>query len=178
MSNRHKTTRCNLRVILKCNGEFIYTPPLYLCFAAEKRPPPLVSVSLRLALDPPPSRDAVCRRCRRLRLSLGLALLEVGREARLERGGLGRAAAAQRGDVREHFFVCRRMGWTECRVAQTFNILASSTTRKFKFTAGTSPWTPPPLFARGGTPPPLCALHTTTTPPPVVSLCRKLTSHR
>ena len=48
----------NLRVILKCNGEFIYTPPLYLCFAAEKRPPPLVSVSLRLALDSPPSRRA------------------------------------------------------------------------------------------------------------------------
>ena len=43
------------RVILKRHGEFIYTPPLYLCYAAEKRQPPLVSVSLRPALNPPPS---------------------------------------------------------------------------------------------------------------------------
>ena len=51
-------------------------------------------------------RDEVSRRCRGLRLSLGIALLEVGREARLERGGLGRAAAAQAGraDDREHSF--------------------------------------------------------------------------
>ena len=46
---------CNSRVILKRHGEFIYTPPRYLCYAAEKRQPPLVSVSLRPALNPPPS---------------------------------------------------------------------------------------------------------------------------
>ena len=53
----------NSRVTLKCNGEFIYTPPLYLSLAAEKRLPPLVSVSLRFpALDPPPSRRAAGRK--------------------------------------------------------------------------------------------------------------------
>ena len=52
------------RVILKCNGEYIYTPPLYLCFAAKKRPPPLVSVSPQPALDPPPSQVLGARRKR------------------------------------------------------------------------------------------------------------------
>ena len=49
----------NLRVILKCNGEFIYTPPLYLCFAAEKRPPPPGLGVSAASVGPPPSRVSV-----------------------------------------------------------------------------------------------------------------------
>ena len=59
------------RVTLKCNGEFIYTTPLYLSLAAEERLPPLVSVSLRFpASDPPPSQRAnlFCRCMSRARL--------------------------------------------------------------------------------------------------------------
>ena len=63
-------------------------------------------------------RDEVSRRCRGLRLSLGIALLEVGREARLERGGLGRAAAAQGGDDSEHSFCLQRDG-LDCRVSRS-----------------------------------------------------------
>ena len=46
-------TASDSRVTLKCNGEFIYTAPHSTYVFSRRREHPLVSVSLRLAFDPP-----------------------------------------------------------------------------------------------------------------------------
>ena len=52
--------RCSYRrVTLNPPPSTSTPPPLYLCPLLEQRPPPLVSVSLRPAPDPPPSRSRV-----------------------------------------------------------------------------------------------------------------------
>ena len=42
--------------MLKHPPQILWTPPLYLGLGLRRRPPPVVSVSLVLVADPPPSR--------------------------------------------------------------------------------------------------------------------------